>query len=73
MVAQKFESIAPKEGFEFRSYQQNANALGALSYQKFKDGQFADLAYVEPLYFKRLLFPAKKIICRHIKRINHYN
>jgi len=56
----KFESIAPKEGFEFRSYQQNANALGALSYQKFKDGQFADLAYVEPLYLKDFYSPPKK-------------
>ena len=58
--SEKFKSIAPGEGFEFRGYQPNANALGSLSYQKFNDGQFADLAYVEPLYLKEFYSPSKK-------------
>ena len=56
----KFRSIAPTNGFDFEEFEPNATALGTLSYRKFRDGEFADLAYVEPLYLKEFYSPPKK-------------
>ena len=56
----KFRTIAPKDRFEFIELQNEAASLAHLAYEKFQKGEFADLAYAEPLYLKEFFSPAKK-------------
>jgi tRNA threonylcarbamoyladenosine biosynthesis protein TsaB len=56
----KFQSIASPEKFRFVSLEHDAGALGSLSYQKYLNREFADLAYAEPLYLKEFYSPPKK-------------
>ena len=56
----KFQSIARSTRFEFIEMRSEAASLSQLAYQKFKDREFADLAYAEPLYLKEFYSPPKK-------------
>jgi tRNA threonylcarbamoyladenosine biosynthesis protein TsaB len=58
--SQKFESIARPGEFEFERVEYGAGALASLAYQKFRNKQFSDLAYTEPLYLKEFYSPSKK-------------
>ena len=56
----KFQPIAPDVRFQFVEIRPDASALCELAYQKFRNQDFADLAYAEPLYLKEFYSPAKK-------------
>jgi tRNA threonylcarbamoyladenosine biosynthesis protein TsaB len=58
--SQKFKTIAPQGRFDFEEIEVGAGALAHLAYQKFKDKEFADLAYTEPFYLKEFYTPSKK-------------
>ena len=58
--SQKFKTIAPPGRFDFEEIEVGAGALAHLAYQKFRDKDFADLAYIEPLYLKEFYTPSKK-------------
>lgn len=50
----KCKSILTRPNFVFRDdlVYPSAREMGKLSYEKFEDGQFVDVAYFEPLYLK---------------------
>jgi len=56
----KFQAIARKDRFEFVELAPEAGAMAFFAHQKFKNKEFADLAYAEPLYLKEFYSPAKK-------------
>ena len=56
----KFKTLAPPGRFDFEKIELGAGALAHLAYQKFRDKEFADLAYTEPLYLKEFYTPSKK-------------
>ncbi|HKP33036.1 MAG TPA: tRNA (adenosine(37)-N6)-threonylcarbamoyltransferase complex dimerization subunit type 1 TsaB [Chitinophagaceae bacterium] len=55
----KFREIAAKP-FDFIDSSHDASDLAPLAFQKFKDEQFADLAYSEPAYLKEFYTHTKK-------------
>jgi tRNA threonylcarbamoyladenosine biosynthesis protein TsaB len=56
----KFQSIAAPGKFTFVDSRHDATALASLSYEKFINRQFSDLAYTEPIYLKDFYSPPKK-------------
>ncbi len=58
--SEKFQTIARPGQFEFQNWDNDAGSLAFLSYEKFRQKEFADLAYVEPLYLKEFYSPSKK-------------
>lgn len=55
----KFQSIKKNKNAIFSSLIFNASSMISLSEEKFKQKDFADLAYAEPLYLKEFHTPAK--------------
>ena len=55
----KFQSIKKNERAIFSTIISNASSMIALSEEKYKQQEFADLAYAEPLYLKEFYTPAK--------------
>ena len=55
----KFRSINKNENAFFRSIDTDASHMVSLSEDKFRQKEFADLAYAEPIYLKEFNAPAK--------------
>lgn len=55
----KFRSIKKNENAFFSSIDTDASHMVSLSEDKFRQKEFADLAYAEPLYLKEFYMPAK--------------
>jgi tRNA threonylcarbamoyladenosine biosynthesis protein TsaB len=55
----KFQSIKKNERAIFSTIIADASSMIALSEEKYKQQEFADLAYTEPLYLKEFYTPAK--------------
>ena len=55
----KFRSIKKNENAFFSSIDTDASHMVSLSADKFRQKEFADLAYAEPLYLKEFYMPAK--------------
>ena len=56
----KFQQLIQKKNFHFENIVHNAGHLAALSYEKFLKSDFANLAYVEPVYLKEFYTHTKK-------------
>jgi len=62
--AAKFEEITQNPNARFlKDFNPSASHIGPLAFQKFKDQDFADLAYFEPFYLKKVhtIQPKKRI------------
>jgi len=55
----KFQAIKKNRQAIFRNINSDASSMVSLSEKKFKLGEFADLAYTEPLYLKEFYTPVK--------------
>ena len=55
----KFRSIKKNENAFFRSIDTDASHMVSLSEDKFRQKEFADLAYAEPIYLKEFNAPAR--------------
>ena len=56
----KFKTLVEPREVEFLEDIHDAGSLGLLSYRKFVDKEYADLAYAEPLYLKEFHSTAKR-------------
>ncbi|MEO5888721.1 MAG: tRNA (adenosine(37)-N6)-threonylcarbamoyltransferase complex dimerization subunit type 1 TsaB [Ferruginibacter sp.] len=59
--AKKWELICRHENAAFIAASTNSLAMSKLAYKKYKQQDFADLAYTEPLYLKEFFSGPKKI------------
>ncbi|MDH7463353.1 tRNA (adenosine(37)-N6)-threonylcarbamoyltransferase complex dimerization subunit type 1 TsaB [Chitinophagaceae bacterium 26-R-25] len=50
----KFERLISNQNADFQTVNVTATQLGTLSYQKYLQSEFADLAYAEPAYLKEV-------------------
>jgi len=57
----KFRELTNNPKAEFRNIMMDASAMVELSEKKYRQGEFADLAYAEPLYLKEFYSPVKKV------------
>ena len=55
----KFKTINKNEKAIFRDIKADASSMISLSEKKFKEKEFADLAYAEPLYLKEFYTPSR--------------
>jgi len=55
----KFQAIKKNQQAIFSNINSDASSMVILSEEKFKQGEFADLAYAEPLYLKEFYTPAR--------------
>ena len=55
----KFQAIKKNQQAIFSTINSDASSMVILSEEKFKQGEFADLAYAEPLYLKEFYTPAR--------------
>lgn len=58
----KFQPLCQHPNAVFKKIEANAASMASLSYQSFRKGEFADLAYSEPYYGKEFYSPAPKRI-----------
>ena len=56
----KFQKLGTNENFVFAEVTHDAGSLSYLSGKRFDKGDFADLAYAEPIYLKEFYTPPKK-------------
>ena len=58
----KLQSIITNNNASFSNASGNASHLVPLSHKRFRNNEFADLAYIEPLYLKEFYSPAHKLL-----------
>jgi len=58
--SKKFRPLVDTAGFSFEEIDSDASSLVSLSHYHFLKGQFADLAYAEPIYLKEFYSTGKK-------------
>lgn len=58
--AEKCQGILDHPNFRFKAALPTAKEMGAISYKKFKAGEFENVAYFEPFYLKDFILKTKK-------------